>query len=52
MLKVPRGKWYCANCVSKAPPKKKPVRKPKELKSHNSSQSLDASSHDEVAPNR
>lgn len=51
MLKVPRGKWYCANCISKAPPKKKPVRKPKELKSHNSSQSLD-SSHDEVAPNR
>lgn len=51
MLKVPRGKWYCANCIGKAPPKKKPVRKPKELKSHNSSQSLD-SSHDEVAPNR
>ncbi|KAG5678274.1 hypothetical protein PVAND_007963 [Polypedilum vanderplanki] len=55
MLKVPRGKWYCSNCISKAPPKKKPVRKPKELKSHNSSQSLD-SSHEEssrhdVAPN-
>lgn len=49
MLKVPRGKWYCTNCSSKAPPKKKPVRKPKELKTHNSSQSLD-SSHEDTAP--
>lgn len=48
MLKVPRGKWYCANCASKAPPKKRAPRKPKELKTHNSSQSLN-SSHDEAA---
>lgn len=51
MLKVPRGKWYCTNCASKAPPKKRAVRKPKELKTHNSSQSLD-SSHEDIAPNR
>lgn len=23
MIKVPRGKWYCHSCVSKAPPPKK-----------------------------
>lgn len=27
MLKVPRGKWYCQNCASKAPPKKRSVKK-------------------------
>ncbi|XP_066142335.1 bromodomain adjacent to zinc finger domain protein 2B isoform X3 [Euwallacea fornicatus] len=26
--KVPRGKWYCSNCISKKPPKKT-VKKPK-----------------------
>lgn len=51
MLKAPRGKWYCSNCASRAPPKKRAIRKPKELKTHNSSQSLD-SSHDDIAPAR
>lgn len=32
MIKIPRGKWYCQNCVSKAPSKKRPPKKrePKE----------------------
>lgn len=50
LLKIPRGKWYCHDCVSKAPPPKKRPRKlkeGKELKSHNSSQSLNLS-HDEM----
>lgn len=50
LLKIPRGKWYCHDCVSKAPPPKKRPRKLKEgkdLKSHNSSQSLNLS-HDEM----
>lgn len=45
------GKWYCSNCVTKAPPKKRAPRKPKELKTHNSSHSLN-SSHDEALPLR
>ncbi|XP_063700071.1 bromodomain adjacent to zinc finger domain protein 2B [Culicoides brevitarsis] len=34
MIKIPRGKWYCQNCVSKAPSKKRPPKKkePKEAK--------------------
>lgn len=27
LLKVPRGKWYCHNCISKAPPPKKKTQK-------------------------
>lgn len=32
MIKIPRGKWYCQNCVSKAPSKKRVAKKrePKE----------------------
>lgn len=30
LAKPPRGKWYCVNCVSKAPPKKRSVKKPKD----------------------
>ncbi|CAG9853570.1 unnamed protein product [Phyllotreta striolata] len=26
LLKVPRGKWYCSNCIAKKPPKK-PIKK-------------------------
>lgn len=31
LIKVPRGKWYCHGCVSKAPPPKKRVRKSKDM---------------------
>lgn len=59
LLKVPRGKWYCHDCISKAPPPKKRPRKEKDkdkekekaMKSHNSSMSLN-SSHDETMPPR
>lgn len=27
MIKIPRGKWYCQNCVSKAPSKKRNPKK-------------------------
>lgn len=30
LIKVPRGKWYCHCCASKAPPPKKRVRKSKD----------------------
>uniref|UniRef100_A0A336LQU0 CSON001452 protein n=1 Tax=Culicoides sonorensis TaxID=179676 RepID=A0A336LQU0_CULSO len=31
MIKIPRGKWYCQNCISKAPSKKRnKKREPKE----------------------
>lgn len=30
LIKVPRGKWYCHGCASKAPPPKKRVRKSKD----------------------
>uniref|UniRef100_W4VRC8 Putative toutatis n=1 Tax=Corethrella appendiculata TaxID=1370023 RepID=W4VRC8_9DIPT len=46
MLKIPRGKWYCTNCASKAPSKKRAPRKPKEIKSHNSS--LNSSTQDDA----
>lgn len=33
MIKVPRGKWYCHGCASKAPPpKRRGPKKPKEPK--------------------
>ncbi|XP_037903201.1 bromodomain adjacent to zinc finger domain protein 2B isoform X3 [Hermetia illucens] len=56
LLKVPRGKWYCHGCISKAPPpKKRPPKKPKEKtdkesKSHNSTAATPTtmnSSHEE-----
>lgn len=31
MIKVPRGKWYCQNCSTKAPPKRR-GKKPKDVK--------------------
>ena len=35
LLKVPRGKWYCHGCVSKAPPpKKRTQKKPSSHKEH------------------
>ncbi|EAT46809.1 AAEL002037-PA [Aedes aegypti] len=44
LLKYPRGKWYCQNCISKAPPKKKPTRKPPKDKHNSSSSQLNQSS--------
>lgn len=47
--KVPRGKWYCHGCISKAPPPKKRgpkkgYKETKESKSNNTStQSLNVS---------
>lgn len=35
---MPRGKWYCVNCISKAPPKK-----PRNKKSSKNSSSADIS---------
>lgn len=52
LLKVPRGKWYCHGCISKAPPPKKKTQKKTTNKEkdnnklNNSLQSLN-SSHDE-----
>lgn len=42
LLKVPRGKWYCHGCVSKAPPPKKrsSTSKPRRDRDSSSSTSL------------
>lgn len=43
LLKVPRGKWYCHGCVSKAPPPKKRTSSSKSRKDRDSSTSSSSS---------
>ncbi|XP_055688783.1 bromodomain adjacent to zinc finger domain protein 2B isoform X2 [Lutzomyia longipalpis] len=44
LMKVPRNKWYCHGCITKAPPSKKRVRKNKSFNSSQGNSSMEESS--------
>lgn len=44
LVKIPRGKWYCVNCISKKP-QKKPIKK-----NHNKTPARESESSDQVPP--
>lgn len=46
LLKVPRGKWYCHGCISKAPPPKKRSSTTKPRRERDSSGSLSSKRKD------
>jgi PHD-finger len=51
LKQIPRGKWYCHNCHTKAPPRKRGPRKPKEPKEPKTAPNTSLnSSHDEAPP--